>query len=86
MVLPFLDDSEEFYSTWGAFAEYAVIGDAQAMIDDGHTLGDGVLNEGNLGQKKILQDFDDVEATMVVTFGEVYSTMKRLGFAKGKSW
>ena len=85
VVLPFLDDTKEFYSTWGAFAEYAVIGDAKAMMDDGHRVDDGVLTEGNLGQVKIPQEFDDVEATMIVTFREVYSTMKRLGFAKGKS-
>ena len=85
IVLPFLDDGEDFYSTWGAFAEYAVIGDAEAMMEDGHTVGDGVLTEGNLAQKKIPQEFDDVEAAMIVTYREVYSTMKRLGFRKGKS-
>ncbi|MGN0354558.1 MAG: zinc-binding dehydrogenase [Muricoprocola sp.] len=85
VVLPFLDDTEEFYSTWGAFAEYAVIGDSKAMIEDGHKIGDGVLTEGNLGQLKIPKDFDDVEASMITTYREVYSTMKRLGFQKGKS-
>ena len=55
------------------------------MIEDGHTVGDGVLTEGNLAQKKIPQEFDDVEAAMIVTYREVYSTMKRLGFRKGKS-
>lgn len=85
VVLPFLDDTDQFFSTWGAFAEYAVIGDSRAMIEDGHTIGDGILTEGNLGQLKIPSEFDDVEATMIVTFREVYSTMKRLGFQKGKS-
>ncbi len=85
IVLPFLDDTDEYYSTWGAFAEYAVIGDYKAMLEDGHTVGDGVLTEGNLAQLKIPDDMDDVEATMIVTFREVYSTMKRLGFQKGKS-
>ena len=36
-------------------------------MEDGHTVGDGVLTEGNLAQKKIPQEFDDVEAAMQIS-------------------
>ena len=86
IVLPYIFDKiGPYYSTWGALAEYAVIGDTDAMLADGHTMEDGTLFEFNFAQRKIPQEFDDVAATMIVTFREVYSTIKRLGFKKGQS-
>ena len=86
VVLPYIfDKSGEYYSTWGALGEYAVIGDTDAMLDDGQTCDDGTLFEFNYAQRKIPFELDDVAATMIVTFREVYSTMLRLGFSKGKS-
>ena len=86
IVLPYIFDKiGEFFPTWGAFAEYSVIGDTDAMLKDGHTRDDGTLFEFNFAQRVIPSDFDDVAATMIVTFREVYSTIKRLGFKKGQS-
>lgn len=86
IVLPYIFDKiGKFYSTWGAFAEYSVIGDTDAMVADGFTIDNKTLFEFNFAQRKIPDDFDDVASTMIVTFREVYSTIKRLGFRKGQS-
>lgn len=86
VVLPYIfNPIGSYYSTWGAFAEYSVIGDTDAMLADGHTMDDGTLAEFNFAQRKIPDTFDDVAATMIVTFREVYSTMKRLCFRKGQN-
>lgn len=86
IVLPYiLNPIGGFYSTWGAFAEYSVIGDTDAMVADGYTIDNQTLYEFNFAQRKIPDDFDDVAATMIITFREVYSTILRMGFHKGQS-
>ncbi len=81
VVLPYiLEKCGEYYATWGAIAEYATVGDTDAMVEDGLPMDEKVLHEFNFAQRKIPSDFDPVAATMIVTFREVYSTMLRMGF------
>lgn len=86
VVLPYiLDKCGEYFSTWGALAEYATVGDTDAMVEDGLPMDDITLYEFNFAQRKIPKEMDPVAATMIVTFREVYSTLKRLGFESGQS-
>jgi threonine dehydrogenase-like Zn-dependent dehydrogenase len=75
----------EYFSTWGAMSEYAVAGDAAALIEDGIPLDDVHAPSAFVAQNKIPGELDPVSATMIITFREVYSTMKRLKFAKGQN-
>lgn len=74
-----------FYSTFGAMSEYAVAGDARALTDDGVPLDDKHAFSAYVAQNKIPDGLDPVSETMIITFREVYSTMKRLGFKKGQN-
>lgn len=86
VVLPYiLDKIGDYYSTWGALAEYATVGDTDAMVEDGLEMDEVTFYEFNYAQRKIPSDMDSVSATMIITFREVYSTIKRLGFEKGQS-
>ena len=85
VILPYiLEKCGEYYATWGAIAEYATVGDTDAMVADGLPMDEKVLHEFNFAQRKIPSDFEPVAATMIVTFREVYSTMLRMNFHKGQ--
>lgn len=75
----------DYFSTWGAMSEYAVAGDAAALQADGIPLDDIHAPSAAIAQNKIPRELDPVSATMIVTFREVYSTIKRLGFQKGQN-
>lgn len=86
VALPFVTGKcGEFYSTWGAICEYSTVSDAQSMVEDGLEMGGGTLCDFHFAQKVYPGSIDPVAATMIVTFREVYSTMLRLGFAKGRN-
>ena len=70
----------EYYSTWGAISEYALVSDAEAMAADGLA-----FDEGAVAQCVIPESINPVAATMIVTFREILSTMLRLGFHKGQN-
>ncbi len=85
VVLPFNPDGlGGVHSTWGAIAEYGTVGDYVAMQQDGLIMGEGVFSDSNLAQRIVPPGIDPVPATMIVTFREVLSTMRRLGFKKGQ--
>jgi threonine dehydrogenase-like Zn-dependent dehydrogenase len=67
----------DYFSTWGAMAEYAVIRDTEAMVEDGL--------EGIVSCRKIPNELDPVSATMIITFKEVYAAMKRWNFIAGQN-
>jgi threonine dehydrogenase-like Zn-dependent dehydrogenase len=67
----------DYFSTWGAMAEYAVICDTEAMVADGL--------EGIVSCRKIPNELDPVSATMIITFKEVYAAMKRWNFIAGQN-
>jgi threonine dehydrogenase-like Zn-dependent dehydrogenase len=74
----------DYYSTWGAMAEYAVVGDLEAMVADGLKDTEDIVNK-YVTRRKIPNELDSVGATMIVTFREVYATMKRLNFRAGQN-
>ena len=81
VLLPFNADMPEGYTSgWGSFSEYNTVSDAEAMAAAGLD-----VPEFAWAQRKLPADFDPVAAAMIVTFREVYSTMKRFGFETGKS-
>lgn len=75
----------EYFSTWGAMSEYAVAGDAPAMQEDGIPFDEIRAYSAFFAQNKIPEELEAVSATMIITFREVYSTMKRLKFQKGQN-
>lgn len=86
VVMPFLPEKKGlYYSTWGALAEYSVVGDAEALSADGYTIDNKNLFDHYYAQKKIPQEFDDVASTLIITFREILSTIRRQGFHKGQS-
>lgn len=81
VLLPFLEGSTDgYYSAWGAYSEYAVVGDAAAMIKDGKGPGTPDFSEGYYAQQVVPKNINAVNATMIVTFREVLSAIKHFGF------
>lgn len=88
VLLPFLEKPLGGYTPgWGAFSEYAVVGDARAYMENGMGPGTAAWSEGYLAQT-VLRPTDRVNATeaaMIVTFREVLSAIRRFGFAPNQS-
>ncbi|MDL2323652.1 zinc-binding dehydrogenase [Ruminococcaceae bacterium OttesenSCG-928-A16] len=83
VLLPFLEgETGGIASGWGAFSEYAVVGDAQSYINNGMGPGTPHFSEGYFAQNVIhpTDKVDAVGAAMVITFREVLSAIKRFGF------
>ncbi|WHH60496.1 zinc-binding dehydrogenase [Petroclostridium sp. X23] len=74
-----------YYPGYGGFAEYAIVGDWEALIEDGVSPEDPDYNMAYITNQKIPMDFDPVSSTMIITFKEVLSAMKNFGFTSGKS-
>ena len=84
VLLPFLEGmSGEFYSGWGAYSEYAVVGDAKAYENDGLQ----VPSEAYLAQTalSLTDKVDHVGAAMIITFREVLSDVRRFGMQPNKN-
>lgn len=88
VLLPFLEKTMDGYTPgWGAYSEYAVVGDADAYIENGMGPGTPQWSEGYLAQT-VLRPTDRVnavEAAMIITFREVLSAIRRFGFAPNES-
>lgn len=83
VLLPFLYEGTDGYACgWGAYAEYGVVGDAQAYIANGMGPGSKGFDEGFFAQTVIqpTDKVDPVGAAMIITFREVLSAIKRFGF------
>jgi len=86
VMLPFVDGpTGGYYSAWGGYSEYGVVGDWKAMERHGKGPGTSYFSEGHYAQTKIPAGFDPVGATMIVTFREVLSAMKRFGMKENQS-
>lgn len=82
VLLPFLEEKiGEYTPGWGAYSEYAVVGDAQAYIRCGMGPGTPQWSEGYLAQTVLSQKdhVDVVGAAMIITFREVLSAIRRFG-------
>ena len=86
VLLPFLEGkSDEYFSAWGAYSEFAVVGDGKAMIEDGKGMGSEGFSEAYFAQSVLPQNIDPVSASMIITFREVLSAAKRFDFKENKS-
>lgn len=86
VLLPFLEGKTDgYYSGWGAFSEYAVTGDWKAMLEDGKGPGTPDFSEGYYAQQIVPKEIDPVGASMIVTFREVLSAIKRFGMEANKT-
>ena len=67
---------------WGAYSEYAVVGDPAAYIAAGMGEGTNAWKESCLAQTRIRPGdrVDSMEAVMIITFREVLSAIRRFGF------
>jgi threonine dehydrogenase-like Zn-dependent dehydrogenase len=88
VLLPFVEEKlEDVYSGWGAYSEYAVVGDAASYIANGMGPGTPEFSEGYFAQTVIKPEdcVDPVEASMIVTFREVLSAIRRFQFQPNES-
>jgi threonine dehydrogenase-like Zn-dependent dehydrogenase len=74
----------DYFSTWGAMAEYAVAGDLEAMVEDGLGVNEDIVSK-YVSRRKIPNALESVGATMILTFREVYSQVKRWNFMAGQN-
>lgn len=88
VLLPFLEKEVCGYTPgWGAYSEYAVVGDAESYIANGMGEGTPGWSEGYLAQTVIkpTDRVDAVGASMIITFREVLSAIRRFGFQPNES-
>lgn len=88
VLLPFLYEEQGGYANgWGAYCEYAVVGDEGAFARAGKGAGTPEYDEGCYAQSVIHpgDKVDAVGAAMIVTFREVLSAMRRFGFRENES-
>ncbi len=70
----------EFYSGWGGFAEYGLVTDLQAMIEDG--LASPLSPPAWPKYQQIIpREIDPVDATMLITLKETLNTLEDAGVA-----
>jgi threonine dehydrogenase-like Zn-dependent dehydrogenase len=88
VLLPFIEEKAgDIFPGWGAYSEYAVVGDAEAYIANGMGPGTPEFSEGYFAQTVIKPSdkVNPVEASMIVTFREVLSAIRRFGFKPNES-
>ncbi len=80
VLLPFLEGSTDgVHSGWGAFSEYAVVGDVKSLLEDGKGPGAPEFSEAYYAQQVLPPDIDIRSAPMIVTLREVLGACKRFG-------
>ena len=70
-----LPDSEKYYSGWGSFAEYAIVKDGKAMIEDHVDVQEGY---GALSQQVVDKDITPEQASLMITLKETCSALRRI--------
>lgn len=86
VLLPFIEQPiDGYFPAWGALSEFAVVGDAKALIEDGKGPGSEYFSEAYYAQQLVPPDINSVEAAMIVTFREVLSACRQFGFQPNKS-
>lgn len=83
VLLPFLEQEVDGLTPgWGAYSEYAVVGDAASYVANGMGEGTPDWSEGYLAQTVIRPEdkVDVIGAAMIITFREVLSAIRRFGF------
>ncbi len=88
VLLPFVEgDLDGYASGWGAYSEYAVVGDKDAYIQNGMGPGTKEWSDSYFAQTILKPEdkVDVVQASMIVTFREVLSAIRRFGFQPNES-
>lgn len=88
VLLPFLEQETDGYTPgWGAYSEYAVVGDAGAYIENGMGEGTKAWSEAYLAQTRLesTDKVNAVEAAMIITFREVLSAIRRFDIKANES-
>lgn len=88
VLLPFLErETEGCTPGWGAFSEYAVVGDVNACLHNGMGPGTKDFSESYYAQSVIRREdrVDAVGASMIITFREVLSACRRFGIRENTS-
>lgn len=85
VLLPFVDPVDGYASGWGAYSEYGVVNDAEAMARDGFAIGTASFPECACGQNIVPPDIDPVDAAMIITLREVLSSIKTFGMDANQS-
>lgn len=88
VLLPFLEqETEGCMPGWGAFSEYAVVGDVNACLHNGMGPGTKDFSESYYAQSVIRREdrVDAVGASMIITFREVLSACRRFGIRENTS-
>lgn len=88
VLLPFLEkETEGFTPGWGAFSQYGVVGDAAAYLHNGMGPGTKEFSESYYAQTVLRNEdkVDAVGASMIITFREVLSAVRRFGIRENTS-
>jgi threonine dehydrogenase-like Zn-dependent dehydrogenase len=85
VLLPFVDPVESLKSGWGAYSEYGIVSDAQALAAAGLAMGGPAFPEAACAQTVVPPDLDPVDAAMIITLREVLSSIKTFGFGANQS-
>lgn len=73
-----LMDMDRLHSRWGGFAEYGLVDDYWARVEDGVQADDGFRT-----RQVLPPQIDAVDATMIITLKEVAAALVRLGMKEG---
>lgn len=84
VTLPFGEDTAGYYSGWGGYSEYGLVGDIAAIQADGLTPDSPYWSESYFAQNLVPASLTSAEATMIVTFREVLGGIKNFGMTPGK--
>lgn len=74
-------EDDRYFSGWGSFAEYGVVGDIAAMKKDGRTDYFDIY----LAQQIVPSHFDVHQAVMLITLKEVLSGIERFGVSRNQA-
>ena len=86
VLLPFVErPTDGYYTAWGAFSEYGVIGDGLSLCDDGIGPGHPDYAESYFAQLPIPSGIDAIRGCMLITFREVLSGCNRFGLTPNRS-
>ncbi|MDD2971363.1 MAG: zinc-binding dehydrogenase [Lachnospiraceae bacterium] len=88
VLLPFIEgDLDGYASGWGAYSEYAVVGDRDAYVKNGMGPGTPEWSDSYFAQTimKPEDKVNPVQASMIITFREVLSAIRRFGFRENES-
>lgn len=85
VLLPFAGPVEGLNSAWGAYSEYGIVDDAQALAAAGIAFGSAEFPESAYSQTVLPPDVDPVDAAMIITLREVLSSIKTFGISANQS-